>query len=332
MKQRKTIPTLLFLFLFGSLGSTGQGIMDDDYLVKIWDKTFETCGYANPHGNTIIPLGKYSICFTDTFRTYAIVTIPEKGFISIDRKETMLYEVFPFDNGPDYPCEGLFRIIENNKIGFADEITGDVMITPQFDCAWPFENGYAEVSNDCWTQPEGEHSTWVSDSWFSIDKSGAKALPVYLEINDPVYLAIKMRIGADMRLRSDTTSEESRFFAAKLKGLSQERQQEFETVFITSINEYTSQAHFNIGTFMLNFNDLGRMDSLEIANEFDFRVQVLCNDTFAGEFWEKERHDWPPIVMALLYVQDKDGIITFLDPFQSIIDFLQIETAPGHDD
>ena len=47
-------------------------------------------------------------------------------------------------------------------------------IKPQFDCAWPFDNGVAEVSTDCKAQPEGEHSSWVSDHWFYIDKTGKK--------------------------------------------------------------------------------------------------------------------------------------------------------------
>lgn len=30
-----------------------------------------SCGYKNLDGDTIIPIGKYSYCFTDTFRTFA---------------------------------------------------------------------------------------------------------------------------------------------------------------------------------------------------------------------------------------------------------------------
>lgn len=145
-----------------------------DYLVKACNTSSGNCGYVNLEGDTIISPGKYAICFTDTFRTYAIVSGPGKDFLAIDRKENILYKVFPFDNGPDYPSDGLFRIIENNKIGFADSATGKVVIKPQFNCAWPFENGVAEVSNDCKTQSDGEHSAWVSNHWFYIDKTGKK--------------------------------------------------------------------------------------------------------------------------------------------------------------
>lgn len=319
--------TFVFFLLIGRPGSSGQTIPDNNYLLRICDTATGNCGYINLEGETIIPPGKYSICFTDTFRIYAIVTSPEKQFVAIDRREEILYEVYPFDNGPDYPSEGLFRIMIGNKIGFADEITGKVLITPQFDCAWPFENGVAEVSTDCRTQSDGEHTTWLSDNWFYIDKSGERVeetftIPVYLEINDPIYITIKDRVAADIRQRSDTTSEESKFFAAKINLLSEEQQKEFESVFITSITDYTSRAHFNTGAFILNFNELGRMDSITIAKEFDIRIQFLGNDTYSAEFWEKVRQENPPWVMVLLYVRQKDGSITFQDPFQPAIDFL----------
>ena len=68
--------------------------------------------------------------FTDTFRTYAIVAGKNFVFVAIDRQQKVLYNVFPFDNGPDYASDGLFRILKNNKIGYADELTGKVIINP----------------------------------------------------------------------------------------------------------------------------------------------------------------------------------------------------------
>ena len=121
--------------------------------------------------DTIIPFNKYLACFTDTFRNYAIVATNE-NIMAIDRQEKILYEVFLFDNGPDYPAEGLFRIVQNNKIGFADALTGKIVIQPQFTCAYPFEGGKAKVSNNCTIKPEGEHSLWISDTWDYIDKTG----------------------------------------------------------------------------------------------------------------------------------------------------------------
>ncbi|MDP2335267.1 MAG: WG repeat-containing protein [Bacteroidota bacterium] len=172
-RNQKTVINV-FLLLFISLTSCGPIVKNNGYLVSFNDTITDGYGYKNQDGDIVIPPGKYLRCFTDTFKAYAIVAKQNSGFVAIDRQENVLYEVFPFDNGPDEPSDGLFRILENNKIGFADAVTGKVVIKPQFDCAWPFENGVAEVSNDCKTQQEGEHSIWESNNWFYIDKTGKK--------------------------------------------------------------------------------------------------------------------------------------------------------------
>jgi len=174
MKRQHTSDILVLLLLFISLTSCGPMVKNNDYLVSFADTITGESGYKNQNGEIEIASGKYTVCFTDTFRTYAIVAKPEVGFVAIDRQEHVLYEVFPFDNGPDEPSEGLFRIMADKKIGYADSATGKVVIKPQFDCAWPFENGVAEVSTDCKIQPDGDHSSWISDHWFYIDKTGKK--------------------------------------------------------------------------------------------------------------------------------------------------------------
>jgi hypothetical protein len=168
----KTI-ILLFFLLYSSI-IFGQNRQSKDYLLLIVDRTKGAYGYINENGDTVIQLGKYNFCFTDTFRTYAIVANQNFGFIAIDRRQNVLYNVFPFDNGPDYPSGGLFRIMQNDKIGYADETTGKIIIKPQFDCAFPFENGVAQVSFNCVTHSEGEHRIWTSDRWFYINKKGKK--------------------------------------------------------------------------------------------------------------------------------------------------------------
>ena len=89
-----------------------------------------------------------------------------------DSKKKTLYEVFPYDNGPDYPAEGLIRVLKNGKIGYANAKTYKIVIAPQFDCAFPFENGKAKVSNKCKTIKEGEHNVWTSETWQYVDKKG----------------------------------------------------------------------------------------------------------------------------------------------------------------
>lgn len=168
---------LLLIGLFSVRNVSGQTTTDKDILIAFVDTVKDEYGYKDLKGDIIIPLGKYSFCFTDTFKTYAIVAIPHKGFVAIDRQENILYNVFPFDNGPDYLSDGLFRILINDKIGYADSATGQIIIKPQFACAWQFENGIAKVSKDCKTQSDGEHSTWLSKSWFYIDRTGKRIKP-----------------------------------------------------------------------------------------------------------------------------------------------------------
>ena len=106
----------------------------------------------------------------DMLSEYSMVN--EDGFFLIDRSGTKIYEIYPFDNGPDYVSEGLQRIIKDGKIGYGDPILGKVIIQPIYSCAYPFENGRAKVSIDCTTITDCEHSIWDSKEWMYIDKNG----------------------------------------------------------------------------------------------------------------------------------------------------------------
>jgi hypothetical protein len=181
----------ILLFLFPWISSSGQQTpghkvnfgsgAKDDALILFRDTVTNEYGYKTLKGEIIIPSGKYLACFTDTFRTYAIVFTSRKLFIAIDRHEQELYGIFRFDNGPDYTSEGLFRIVVGRKMGYADSATGKIVIKPQFACAWPFEQGVAKVSNDCRRQRHGEHSVWLSNSWYYIDKKGRRVKPPQFE-------------------------------------------------------------------------------------------------------------------------------------------------------
>lgn len=134
----------------------------------------EQSGYIDKSGNIMIPYGKYFRCWTDTFKTYAIVTIPKSGYYAINKQEQILFEVFPFDNGPDYISDGTFRIINNSKVGFADS-TGEIIISPRFDFAFPFDNGLASINNGGHREksnPNSENYIWKGGKWGIIDKKG----------------------------------------------------------------------------------------------------------------------------------------------------------------
>ena len=111
---------LYILILFGLLSCS----KNNEILVRVIDENKDQYGYQNLQGEMVIPFGKYVICFTDTIENYGVVLKSGGGFIAIDNQDNELYKIFPFDNGPDYTSEGLFRIVQNNKIGYADSLSG----------------------------------------------------------------------------------------------------------------------------------------------------------------------------------------------------------------
>lgn len=142
---------------------------------------FPTCGYVNRQGDTVIPLGTYEGIMGGDFVHFVPVFLKStgendllstQGPYAVDRAGKILFKMFWFDNGPDYFSDGLVRIVENGLIGYADE-TGKIVIKPQYGCAYPFENGTAQVGHDCdkiWM--DDEHWSWATEIWLTIDKQG----------------------------------------------------------------------------------------------------------------------------------------------------------------
>lgn len=92
-----------------------------------------------------------------------------------DERHSKKYKPFQFDNGDDYICDGLYRVIdENEKIGYADS-NGNTVISPRFACAFPFDDGKAKVADVGKMVRDGaEHWRWESEGWYYIDKTGRK--------------------------------------------------------------------------------------------------------------------------------------------------------------
>lgn len=72
----------------------------------------------------------------------AIVLTQNHRWVGINAQGKVLLEPFIYDNGPDYVREGLFRFVENKKIGFAN-LNGQKIIPAQYSFVEPFEQGYA---------------------------------------------------------------------------------------------------------------------------------------------------------------------------------------------
>ena len=192
MKKYKQISLLFFLFALLACAQTKTAqtsketqvseVSKNDTLYRFCEDEMESespyllCGYANSQGDTVIEMGKYLNCFDDFLVHYAVVLFKDtldRKLIAIDRSENILFEVFWSDNGPDWLEDGLFRIIENGKIGYANE-KGEIVIKPQFECAEQFSEGRATVTYECELIPQGEHLIMKSDAWFEIDKTGKR--------------------------------------------------------------------------------------------------------------------------------------------------------------
>jgi len=113
---------------------------------------------------------------------FFIKYINDQGFVAFSKNGKKLFVVYPFDNGPDYPSEGLFRIIKGDKIGFAN-IKGEVVIPPRFNAVLPFHNGRAAFCDGCRKIQHGEHQAWEDGQWGFIDRKGNEVIrPVYDKI------------------------------------------------------------------------------------------------------------------------------------------------------
>ena len=154
--------------LYASLG------LKDKVLIKITNEhsTLAT-GYINLDGDTIIPLGKYKYCYSDTISDFGIVMTKENKLIGIDLKERELFEVVSLNSTPDLPSEGLFRIKRKGKIGFAND-EGAIVINPKFKCAQPFKDGKAKVCNNCSIKNNGEFNELKMKNAFYINKKGER--------------------------------------------------------------------------------------------------------------------------------------------------------------
>ena len=134
-------------------------------------------GYEDNSNNKIVNC-KYLFVFTDTINYIGFVVNKKKNIVCINNKGEELFLVYKYDNGPDYPQEGYFRIIsKKGLIGFADTL-GNITIRPKYKFAYPFKKGKAKVTDRGQNKEvfgsNGENHFWESDDWFYIDKKGNK--------------------------------------------------------------------------------------------------------------------------------------------------------------
>ncbi|MDR0937751.1 MAG: WG repeat-containing protein [Mediterranea sp.] len=148
------------------------------------------CEYRNINNETIIPAGKYGGPYmSKKFVKFTIVNIKGMpGFYAIDRTERILFEIFGYDNGPDYVSKGLFRIVENEKMGFAN-MDGEIVIKPQFSFVGPFmENDFAVFNEGGRSEGVGEEKFFRGGKWGLINKKGEVVIPPIYDSASPNHL------------------------------------------------------------------------------------------------------------------------------------------------
>ena len=179
---------ILLLLLFTLCASTTPA---DALFIHENSKQAGHCYLSNAAGEKVFQ-GEYQTdCFaigTSQLSTAPNADEPAEGYhtvhlfrfrgqtgVVINPTGEVVYHTYWFDNGPDYVEDGVFRMRNaKGKIGYADGFTGRMVIAPQYACAFPFENGVAQValSGEVVREDE-EHSVCVGD-YFKIDKQGKR--------------------------------------------------------------------------------------------------------------------------------------------------------------
>lgn len=172
----RILTLILGLFLI----NTALIAQDDDYLLISLDTITGECGYVDTAGEYVIPTRKYPICLTDTFRTFAVVYKANRGFVGIDRQEEVLFQLMQHGREPDFPREGVFRIVVKDKIGFAN-LDGEIVVPAVYDMVLPFNEGVAAYCENCGTDRSGLSAQWSNGKWGFINKTGEVIIKAQFE-------------------------------------------------------------------------------------------------------------------------------------------------------
>jgi len=137
-------------------------------------------GYVDSLGIIQIPY-EYPFAYTDTLISIAFV-VYEGKIKAIDKENTKLFTVFPYDNGPDYESDGLFRIVDDSTghIGFAN-MEGLIVIPPKYFFVNPFKQGFATFNEGGKIEYDDEYKYILGGKWGYIDKKGKVVFPAIFD-------------------------------------------------------------------------------------------------------------------------------------------------------
>ncbi len=132
-------------------------------------------GYRSSDGAVVIePRFPFAMPFN---RGGIAAAAAEDGWIYINRAGEEMLRPFVYDNGPDYPSEGLARFEDEGRIGFHDA-AGQVIIPARWDFAEPFSEGRASVCMGCKRKAMGEHFMMEGGEWGAINVRGELVVPL----------------------------------------------------------------------------------------------------------------------------------------------------------
>jgi hypothetical protein len=139
-------------------------------------------GYKNASGQVVI---KPQFVMANDFLPEGIGAVLDKqGWAYINKKGKIIIRPFVFDNGPDYFREGLARYELNGKMGFFDK-RGRVVIRPQFEFAYWFQEGLSAICMGCKTARVGEYGVVGGGKWGYINKKGRMVIAIQFDDASP---------------------------------------------------------------------------------------------------------------------------------------------------
>lgn len=133
-------------------------------------------GFKHSESGKIILPAKYHFSYGFEASSGLAAVVDEDGWSYINVTGATVYKPYIYDNGPDYPSDGLSRIVDEfGKVGYIDD-KGALILSPQFDWASPFEEGVAQFCEGCKEEAihDGEHTQIVGGRWGTITKDGTR--------------------------------------------------------------------------------------------------------------------------------------------------------------
>jgi len=138
--------------------------------------SFLACSKSNP-----IPLKESTNPYTSTVDPLYLKTLDFKNqeLIAVKIKDQFYYinqsgkkiATLNYNGQADEFSDGLARTKVHGKIGFFNKNL-EIILKPQYDFAFPFHNGIAEICIGCQEKAEGEESMLDGGTWKKIDRDG----------------------------------------------------------------------------------------------------------------------------------------------------------------